>query len=98
MIHQAQEELYGYRPVFEMPVRLRINYSNGTDTTVSVWNDEQTQQFYFELEKEVSSINFDPDKWILRKSQLNSGLPVGTSDNFQKDNVKVYPNPFTSEL
>ncbi len=98
MIHQAQEEEYGYRPVFEMPVQLRINYTDGTDTTVSVWNDEQTQQFYFELEKEVSTVSFDPDKWILRKSELNTGLPVGITDNFLEDKVQVYPNPFSSEL
>ncbi|MDB4303951.1 M1 family aminopeptidase, partial [Desulfosarcina sp.] len=98
MIHQAQEELYGYRPVFEMPVQLRINFTDGTDSTVTVWNDEQTQQFYLELEKEVSSVNLDPDKWILRKSQINPNLPVGISDNIVEDKVKVFPNPFSSEL
>ncbi len=98
MIHQAQEELYGYRPVFEMPVQLRINYNDGTDTLITVWNDEQTQQFYFELDKEVSSVNFDPDKWILRKAELNPGLPVGISDNTLDKNIRIYPNPFTSEL
>jgi hypothetical protein len=98
MIHQAQEELYGYRPVFEMPVQLRINYNDGTDTLITVWNDEQTQQFYFELDKEVSTVNFDPDKWILRKAELNSALPVGISDNTLDENIRIYPNPFTSEL
>jgi len=98
MIHQVQEELYGYRPVFEMPIRIRINYSDNSDTTVTVWNDEQTQQYEFELNKEISSIDIDPDKWILRKTQYNPELPVSIqSSNFNED-ISIYPNPFTSEL
>ena len=65
---------------------------------IKVWNNEQTQQFYFELDKEVSTVNFDPDKWILRKAELNSALPVGISDNTLDENIRIYPNPFTSEL
>jgi aminopeptidase N len=98
LIYQAQEELYGYRPVFEMPVQIRINFTDNSDTTITVWNDEQTQQFYFDLTKEVSSVNFDPDKWILRKVELNQGLPVGVDTNPLDDNFRIYPNPFSSEL
>nr|NQU93302.1 T9SS type A sorting domain-containing protein [Bacteroidota bacterium] len=98
MIYQAQEELYGYRPVFEMPVRLQINFTDGTDTTVTVWNDQQDQQFYFDLNKEVSTVDLDPDKWILRKKQLNPDLPVVIENFEQVDNVRIYPNPFSSEL
>jgi len=81
-----------------MPIRIRINYSDNSDTTVTVWNDEQTQQYEFELNKEISSIDIDPDKWILRKTQYNPELPVSIqSSNFNED-ISIYPNPFTSEL
>ena len=98
MIHQAQEELYNYRPVFEMPVDLKINYSAGGDTTITVWNNEQTQTYYFALNQEVSSVLFDPDKWILRKSLYNPDIPVSVESNDIADQIFIYPNPFTSYL
>jgi len=98
MIHQAQEELYGYRPVFEMPVQIRINFTDNSDTLVTVWNNEQTQQFNFALDKEVSSIDIDPDKWILRKTEYNPDLPVSISQVQDKIELNVFPNPFTTEL
>ena len=98
IIYQAQEELYGYRPVFEMPIRLKLNYLNGDDTIVSIWNDQQTQNFSFILNEEVSSMEFDPDKWILRQEQYNPDLPVGIVDFEVEKSINIYPNPFTDEI
>ena len=98
IIYQAQEELYGYRPVFEMPVRLKLNFQNGNDTIIIVWDDQQTQNFSFSIAEEVSSVEFDPDKWILRHEQFNPGIPVGTVDFEIEESVNVYPNPFTDHL
>jgi len=97
-IYQAQEELSGYRPVFEMPIRLKLNYLNGDDTIVYVSNDQQTQNFSFILNEEVSSIEFDPDKWILRHQQYNPDLPVGIVDVKVEKSINIYPNPFTEEI
>jgi len=98
LLYQAQEELFNYRPVFEMPVQIRINYSGGSDTTVTVWNNEQTQTFYFNLDEEVSSIQIDPDKWILRKSLFKPDMIVSIEDNLLAGAIHIYPNPFTSNL
>ncbi|OQX81275.1 MAG: hypothetical protein B6D61_00890 [Bacteroidetes bacterium 4484_249] len=97
-IYQAQEELYGFRPVFEMPVQLKFNFSAGGDTMITVWNDLQMQGYYFELENEVSSIEFDPDKWILRKEEFKPDLPVGFADNIINSQISVFPNPFNDKL
>ncbi len=98
VLHQAQEELYGYRPVFEMPVRVRVNYSGGGDTTLTFWNDQQTQTFYAALEQEVASIQVDPDKWILRKVQFNPDIPVSVEERAARGQLKAYPNPFTDAV
>jgi hypothetical protein len=71
---------------------------DNSDTTFSVWNNEQTQQFNFGLDKEVSSIEIDPDKWILRKTEFNPELPVGIRSIDKGDRIKIYPNPFSSVL
>ncbi len=81
-----------------MPIQLKLKYENGNDTIVTVWNDKQTQNFSFILNEEVSSIEFDPDKWILRQQQYNLDLPVGIVDFEVEKSINIYPNPFTDYL
>lgn len=98
VLHQAQEELYNYRPVFEMPVQLKVNFTDGTDTLFTVWNDAQTQTYYFNLDKEIFNVLIDPDKWILRKVEFKPLIPVGMDEPLAEESVRVYPNPFSSTL
>ena len=98
VIYQAQEELYGYRPVFEMPVRIIAEFSGGGDTTFMVWNDQQTQQFNFNLNEEVASVEIDPDKWILRKTLYQPNIPVNVADQKFHDQLHVFPNPTTGSI
>ena len=97
-IYQAQEELSGHRPVFEMPIQIKLNFTNGDDTTVSVWNNLQTQNFSFNLNDEISSVEFDPDKWILQYAEYKPGLPVGIVDPENAGSINLYPNPFHNKL
>ncbi len=98
VLHQAQEELYNYRPVFEMPVRLKVLFTDATDTVITVWNDEQTQTFYFDLDKPVNTVQVDPDKWILRKTLWKPEIPVGEQEIPLEDEIQVFPNPFSGTL
>ena len=88
-IYQVQSES-GRRPVFEMPVQLRFEFEDGTDTLVSAWNDQRTQTFSFSPEKKIEACVLDPDKWILRKTEQVTEPP---SDFFLDQN---YPNPFNT--
>jgi len=97
-IYQAQEELYNRRPVFEMPVPLLLVFADGTDTTVAVWNDQQFQQFEIEVDKTVSFVFLDVEKWILRYEQYKPELPVGRQETGITFKTKVYPNPFTETI
>jgi hypothetical protein len=98
MLYQAQEELYGRRPVFEMPVQLNIEFSDGTDTTITVWNDQQLQQFDFTTDKQIVFVTVDQDKWILRKSYFKTGLPVSLNEPKEINDISIYPNPFNDKL
>ncbi|NOX47856.1 MAG: T9SS type A sorting domain-containing protein [Chlorobi bacterium] len=97
VIYQGQEELWGYRPVFEMPVQIKFNFLGGGDTTITVWNDEQTQEFIFQFENTVSSVAIDPEKWILRKTEFDPDIPVGLSENME-NGIRVFPNPFQDKF
>ncbi len=92
VIKQIQE-IWNQRPVFEMPVPLRFSFASGGDTTIVVWNDTTLQHYTFELQAEITSVAFDPDRWILRKAEYNPGIPVQIADFYKNNLVKVYPNP-----
>lgn len=94
-LYQAQEEIHGRRPVFEMPVPLKISFEDSSDTTITVWNNLQLQEFEFEIKKTVGFVSVDPDQWILRQEFYKPELPVGISENKIVNKAVVFPNPFT---
>jgi len=77
---------------FTMPVQVKINTSLG-DTTVTLFNNAQTQNFQFQVNGFPTSIVFDPGNWILKDllgitDVKNENLP--TSYSLEQN----YPNPF----
>ena len=98
LIKQQQEELYGYRPVFTMPVQVRFDFTDNSDTTVTIWNDQQEQTFWFEFGKTVESVELDPDKWILRKAFFQPQLPVSIIETETGPAISCFPNPFYNEI
>jgi aminopeptidase N len=88
-IYQAVNNNPSY---YTMPVQVKINTSLG-DTTVTLFNDAQTQNFQFEVIGEPLSIVFDPGNWILKNTttvtevdDFNAPLQFRLEQN--------YPNPF----
>ncbi len=90
-IYQVQNSL-GWRSVFEMPIQLEIDFTDGSDTLITVQNDQQFQSFYFTMEKEVENLYFDPHKWVLKSAELNEDINVGISQQGHKV-ISLYPNP-----
>ncbi len=52
---------------FTMPVQVKFNTTLG-DTTVTLFNDQQVQNFQFDINGDPQSISFDPGNWILKNS------------------------------
>jgi len=90
-VDQTQGE-NGWLAVFSMPIQLKIIFSENSDTLITVFNDQQFQNFSFFVTKEVDNIEFDPDNWILKKAIYNPDIIVST-DEYIADQIKVYPNP-----
>ncbi len=51
-----------------MPVQVKFNTILG-DTTVTLFNNQQVQNFQFEINGDPQSISFDPGNWILKTLQ-----------------------------
>jgi len=94
-IEQVQSQ-QGWRLVFEMPIQVRFNFSDETDSLITIWNDQQFDEFEFSFVKEVVSIDFDPDNWILNQA---TNITEVEEDNISETPsvyflTQNYPNPF----
>ena len=88
-IYQAVNSNPSY---FTMPVQIRINTSLG-DTTVTFFNDAQTQNFQFQVIGNPTSIVFDPGNRILKNNTVVTSLENLTFP-VQFSLEQNYPNPF----
>lgn len=79
---------------FSMPVQIKFTRAT-SDTTVTVFNNAQTQTFYFTLKGEPTGLVFDPDQWLL-KSVSSITIDDSTIDDNRLDYMldQNYPNPF----
>ncbi len=65
---------------FTMPVDIKITTSS-METTVVAFNDPRHEDFTVRVVSPVTSLNLDPDKWILRKTYSASyGINIVTTD------------------
>ncbi len=80
-------------PFFTMPVQVLFTTSTG-DTLITLFNNEQNQNFRITLNSEPTELQLDPNNWILKDVQQivvsvnEESLPL----NFSLD--QNYPNPF----
>jgi len=51
--------------VFEVPVDFGVDYASRSDEVVTVWMDERSQEFSFDLDDDVESVELDPGYWLL---------------------------------
>lgn len=86
------QELAGRRPMFEMPVQVKLFLQNGNDTLITLWNDRKMQTFELELESAIANMQFDPYGWLLDIATYDPGLPVGVSESRVQPQLKISPS------
>jgi hypothetical protein len=77
---------------FTMPVQIKLNTTLG-DTTVTLFNDAQTQSFQFDVIGDPQSLVFDPGNWILKNNTVVTEIEDVTIP-LQYSLEQNYPNPF----
>ncbi|MBU1099366.1 MAG: T9SS type A sorting domain-containing protein [Bacteroidetes bacterium] len=78
---------------FTMPVPIKITTEIG-DTTITVFNDLSTQDFQLNVVGRPTSIQIDPENWILKTVAMvldtEDEEPINTEYSLSQN----YPNPF----
>jgi aminopeptidase N len=63
LVNQVQSNA----PFFPIPIEIWVYFTDGSDTTVRVMNDENQQFFWFNFDKQPGAILFDKDNEIVIK-------------------------------
>jgi aminopeptidase N len=61
--------------LFTMPIDIVVETVAG-DTTVTVWNDQWDQNFFFTVDSAPVDLHFDPDSWILKYLDIGTGIEM----------------------
>ncbi len=97
VIIQQSQGLLGWRELFTMPLDFYFQFEDGSDTVLTVFNDELEQHYTFDFEKEVIDMELDPDKWVLCNKVFDSNITVGIY-NLEHEEFSVYPNPNSGDF
>jgi len=89
-INQVQS--LSWLEAYTMPVQLKIHFTDGTDSLITVFNDQREQYFTLGLNKEVDFVDFDPNSWILKNAVYDPDMPVGIEEIIS-GLINIYPNP-----
>ena len=63
MVHV--EQVQSNAGLFTMPIDIKIHTTAG-DVLVVAWNDQLSQDFFFDVDAAVTDVSFDPGNWILK--------------------------------
>ena len=81
---------------FKMPVEIKIEFSDATDTTFTILNDANNQVNNFQFFKEPVNLIFDPDRNIVIKTANTILVSVEDDEQLPEEFSleQNYPNPF----
>lgn len=81
---------------FTMPIQLKVPIGLG-DTTMTVFNDKQSQSFEFNLKAKPQNIIFDPNNLILKDVETLSVL-ANEPQVFDNFGLNIFPNPSVGDI
>jgi len=89
-IYSTQTASTSATPFFSMLVPYYLKFSDNTDTTLLLYQDDPFSEYSIPMEKQVTTFRLDPDQWILH--ELNS-LMVGIDNPANPVFFTIGPNP-----
>jgi len=93
----ARQQEQAFLPYFQMPIELKVSYTDGTDSLVKVFNGFNNQNFAFEFDKKPLLVTFDPNNDILLKEGYTT-VGLAEDPGIKADySLKAIPNPFENQ-
>jgi len=77
---------------FQMPLEIKVSFSDASDTIVQVMNDVNGQGFTFQFNKTPVSLTFDPNNQIILK-QATTVVSTNNLTTFKTNLYQPEPNP-----
>jgi hypothetical protein len=60
---------------FKMPIEIKITFTSGPDSVIRVMNDANNQIFWWNFNRQPSSVSFDPSNNIILKTATLTSIP-----------------------
>jgi hypothetical protein len=84
---------------FKMPIIVKVTFASGPDTSIRVMNDYNNQTYFWNFNRQPSSISFDPNNEIvIKQGSTVPGIVTEVKNNneipFTYNLYQNYPNPF----
>jgi aminopeptidase N len=95
VITSTQSTSTNVTTLFRMLVPYHLNFSDGSDTTLLLYQDANVNSYNIPLSKPIDYIDLDPKQWILHR--LNS-LSVGVEEKENPVHFTIGPNPATDRF
>lgn len=83
---------------FEMPLPVKVNGTNGETIYFVLENTANNQFFTKPLNFQVASVEFNYEYQIIEKNSTVILDPALATDNVNKDQISLFPNPVKNEL
>jgi len=80
--------------LFKTHFDIKINHSLG-DTTLRLFQETNYDIFKIYFPNYISSIEFDPELWLIEEHNL---IPVGINSINDNEEIKIFPNPTTGKI
>jgi aminopeptidase N len=82
-------------PLFKMTMDYKLDFADGTDTVVRLYQNANIQNFAFEVPKQVVSISVDPDNWTF---EIVNSITVIIEETSNPNYFAFGPNPVEDYL
>jgi aminopeptidase N len=82
-----------YPKFFTMPIQIKLSTSSG-DTTITIFNDAQIQDFNFTVTGKPTLLTFDPNNFLLNDVIISD--PPSVISKYEFELEQNYPNPFNN--
>jgi aminopeptidase N len=94
-IKSVQSTTYSKPALFKTHFDIKLKYLS-SDSIIRLYQNTNNQIFKIPIKAKISTIELDPDDWILKRFERSTSVKNYKADN--SNFINVYPNPFNESI